>query len=202
MAKGRWKRYIALTVFVTIALVIATIGIEKESTPFFGTIEAIPPRNDNYPVNDGPFQDYGRGNGLIEKNTPYEINSQLIRGIPIILKNTLENNDVWYSHVNPQLNKKTLESRDDFHSYSEMTSELQTITATYPDITNLYELGTSVQGRIIWGLKITDKPDLEENEPEVRIAGLHHGNELMSAELPLLLAWHLVINYSFDSYIS
>ncbi|MCK5261095.1 MAG: PKD domain-containing protein [Thermoplasmatales archaeon] len=88
-----------------------------------------------------------------------------------------------------------------FHSYSQMTDELQDIADTYPSIANLYVLGSSVQGRTIWGLKITDNPDIEENEPEVRICGCHHGNEFMSVELPLLLAWHLVDNYASDPNI-
>jgi hypothetical protein len=89
-----------------------------------------------------------------------------------------------------------------FHTYDSLTDELQTIASLYPAITELYELGQSVQGRSIWGLKITDNPHLEENEPEVRICGLHHGDELMSMELPLLLAWHLVQNYSSDPLIT
>ncbi len=90
----------------------------------------------------------------------------------------------------------------DFHSYSQMTTELQNIATTYPEIARLYELGQSVQGRMLWGLKITDNPDDEENEPEVRICGLHHGNEYMSAELPLNLALLLVENYTSDPTIT
>ena len=90
----------------------------------------------------------------------------------------------------------------DFHTYTQMTAELQSIASTYPAITRLHSLGLSVQGRTIWGLKITDNPDIEENEAEVRICGLHHGNEYMSAELPLLLAYHLVQNYSSDPAIT
>jgi len=95
----------------------------------------------------------------------------------------------------------TLLSRD-FHDYYTMTTELQQIANDYPNITVLYDLGQSVQGRSIWGLKITDNPTIEEDEPEVRICGAHHGDEYMSLELPLLLAWHLVGNYSSDTYIT
>ncbi|GAJ02428.1 unnamed protein product, partial [marine sediment metagenome] len=89
----------------------------------------------------------------------------------------------------------------DFTSYAALTTQLQDIEDTYPDIAKLYDLGQSVQGRTIWGLKITDNPTVEEDEPEVRICGCHHGNELMSVELPLLLAWYLVDNYGSDPYI-
>jgi len=90
---------------------------------------------------------------------------------------------------------------NNFHSYLDMTAELQDIAYNYSNIAKLYDLGSSVQGRTIWGLKITDNPNIEENEPEVRICGCHHGNELMSVELPLLLAWFLVENYSIDPFI-
>jgi len=83
----------------------------------------------------------------------------------------------------------------DFHSYAQMTAALQTIASTYPDIARLYDLGHSVQGRVLWGLKITDNPDQEEDEPEVRICGNHHGNEYMGAEMPLMLAQYLTDNY-------
>jgi len=90
----------------------------------------------------------------------------------------------------------------DFHTYAQMTTELQNIANTYPAITRLYNLGQSVQGRVLWGLKITDNPDTEENEPEVRICGLHHGNEYMSAELPLNLAFLLSQNYGINTSIT
>jgi len=89
-----------------------------------------------------------------------------------------------------------------FHDYESLTDELQDIALTYPAITNLYELGQSVQGRSIWGLKITDNPDIEENEVEIQFEGCHHGNEYMSVEMPLNLAWLLVENYSVDPTIT
>jgi hypothetical protein len=94
-----------------------------------------------------------------------------------------------------------LQLLEEFHTYTELTSELQNIESSYPSIAKLYNLGNSVQGRILWGLKITDNPDIEEDEAEVRICGNHHGNELMSVELPLLLAWYLVDNYASDPYV-
>lgn len=98
--------------------------------------------------------------------------------------------------------KYSAEFERDFHTYSQMVAALQSIADAYPEITALYDLGQSVQGRSLKGLKITDNPDVEENEPEVRICGLHHGNEYMSAELPLNLAFHLVQNYSSDPEIT
>ena len=48
-----------------------------------------------------------------------------------------------------------------FHTYAEMTAELEEIAEDYPEISNLHSLGTSVQGRTIWGLKISKNPVIE-----------------------------------------
>lgn len=94
------------------------------------------------------------------------------------------------------------ESRDDFHNYAGVTSELNDMISQYPSLCTLYDIGSSVLGKTIWALKISDNPSLEEDEPEVRFAGAHHGDELMSVEMPLLLAWHLLDNYGSDSRIT
>lgn len=90
----------------------------------------------------------------------------------------------------------------DFHSYAQMTALLQNISNNYPEITHLYDLGSSVQGRTIWGLKITTDPTVEEDKPEVRMCGVHHGNEGMGAELCLLLAQYLTDNYGINATIT
>ena len=90
----------------------------------------------------------------------------------------------------------------DFHNYAQMTAALQNIASTYPDITQLYDLGHSVQGRTLWGLKITDNPTIEEDEPEIRVCGVHHGNEYMGGELSLLLAQYLTDNYGTNATIT
>ncbi|MBN1860202.1 MAG: carboxypeptidase regulatory-like domain-containing protein [Candidatus Thermoplasmatota archaeon] len=98
--------------------------------------------------------------------------------------------------------KYTADFERDFHNYAQMTTELQSIASSYPAITALYNLGQSVQGRIIWGLKITDNPSTEEDEPEIRVCGVHHGNEYMGAELSLLLAQYLTQNYATNSTVA
>ncbi|MEC7984826.1 MAG: M14 family zinc carboxypeptidase [Myxococcota bacterium] len=55
----------------------------------------------------------------------------------------------------------------------------------YPDITRLYLLGESRQRRPIWGLRITDNPQVEEKEPTVLLVAAHHGSELLAIEYVL-----------------
>ena len=94
------------------------------------------------------------------------------------------------------------DGREQFHTYQTATDELNLIAATYPLITRLYSLGQSVQGRTIWGMKITDNPDIEEYEPEFRICGLHHGNEYMSMEIALTMCNYLTQNYGTNPTVT
>ncbi len=82
-----------------------------------------------------------------------------------------------------------------FHTYTTMVSEMQQAALDHPDIMILDTLGYSVEGRMILGAKISDNPTLEEDEPEFRIIGCHHGNEYMSVEMPLLMLEYLTDNY-------
>jgi len=82
-----------------------------------------------------------------------------------------------------------------FHTYTTMVAEMEQAASDHPNILILDTLGYSVQGRMILGAKISDNPTLEEDEPEFRIIGCHHGNEYMSVEMPLLMLEYLTDNY-------
>ena len=90
----------------------------------------------------------------------------------------------------------------DFHTYSTTVTEMQQAAADHPSIVVLDTLGYSVQGRMILGAKVSDNPTLEENEPEFRIIGNHHGNEYMSVEMGLLMLQYLTDNYGSNSQVT
>ena len=46
---------------------------------------------------------------------------------------------------------------------------------------------TSIQGRPMYWMKISDNPNVDENEPEVLMTSLHHAREPMSV---LNLSYH------------
>jgi hypothetical protein len=83
----------------------------------------------------------------------------------------------------------------EYHTYAEMEAELNTLASSYPALTRLDTLGTSIEGRLIRAIKISDNAAVDEDEPEVFIMGNHHARELMSVEVPLLLARYLLENY-------
>ena len=89
-------------------------------------------------------------------------------------------------------------TRTAYHDYAATEAALQALADAYPGFIRRVVLGTSVQGRNITALKITDQPDLEEDEPEVRLLGCHHGNEWISVEVPLGYAEWLASGYGVD----
>jgi carboxypeptidase T len=54
-----------------------------------------------------------------------------------------------------------------FHSYPEVESELQTLEASHPGLAKLYSLGDSLEGRHIYGLKVSADVELDEDEARV-----------------------------------
>jgi hypothetical protein len=81
-------------------------------------------------------------------------------------------------------------------------AEMEQAAADHPGIVILDTLGYSVQGRMILGAKVSDNPSIDENEPEFRIIGNHHGNEYMSVEMPLLMLQYLTDNYGSNSQVT
>ena len=67
-----------------------------------------------------------------------------------------------------------------YHNYTAMTAFLQGIAASYPQITRLFTIGTSVQGRNLWVLEISDNPGSNEpGEPEFKYVANMHGDEVV-----------------------
>jgi len=91
---------------------------------------------------------------------------------------------------------------DYFHDFGETVQLLFQTAQDHPDIVKLDTLGYSVENRVIVAAKVTDNPGIEENEPEFRLLGLHHGNEMMSTELCLGMLEYLTDNYGSDPTVT
>jgi carboxypeptidase T len=89
-----------------------------------------------------------------------------------------------------------------FHTYAEMKAEIDDAVAAHPGIAQRFSMGTSYEGRQIWGIKISDNAATDENEPEVFINAQIHANERSTGELALYLIDQLVNGYGTDSRIT
>uniref|UniRef100_A0A182FIJ0 Peptidase M14 domain-containing protein n=1 Tax=Anopheles albimanus TaxID=7167 RepID=A0A182FIJ0_ANOAL len=89
-----------------------------------------------------------------------------------------------------------------YHNHEEMTRYLRATTARYPNLTALYSIGKSAQGRDLWVLVVSASPyEHMLGKPDVKYIGNIHGNEAVGRELLLHLAQYLVSSYASDPYI-
>jgi len=82
-----------------------------------------------------------------------------------------------------------------YPTHSEIGDFFADLEAQYPDLVRAYTWGRSVDGRELWGLVISDHPDSNEAEPEVRLASGIHGDETVQMVNLLNLAHELVTSY-------
>jgi hypothetical protein len=91
----------------------------------------------------------------------------------------------------------------DLYTYSEMIDELDAVHATYPSITTARDsIGVTHEGRVLWAIKVSDNPDVQEDEPEVLFDGLHHAREPITVSVCLNTLNYLCRNYDADPYVT
>jgi len=88
-----------------------------------------------------------------------------------------------------------------YHSYKELEGDLESLESAHPSIVGLHTIGTSLEDRHIYAVKISDNVDRDEEEPGVLFLGCHHAREWISVEVPLLLARRLAEGYEGDPAI-
>jgi carboxypeptidase T len=85
--------------------------------------------------------------------------------------------------------------------------EIQTILADYqaryPELTQVKEVGKSLQGRSIWAIKISSGARVQtSSKPAVLFNGMHHAREVMGPEVALDIIETLLTNYGKDNKIT
>jgi carboxypeptidase T len=88
-----------------------------------------------------------------------------------------------------------------FHTYAENERVIDDAVSAHPGIAKKFSIGQSYEGREIWGIKISDNVNVDENEPEVFIHGLTHARERASNEEALALIQMLTSEYATNDRI-
>ncbi len=126
--------------------------------------------------------------------------------VDVIMPNTglseLSNADIDYSVLSWDVDTYGQNFANEYHTYAEMEQTLQDIADSYPNITSLYSIGESYEGRDIWCLEITDNPGVDEGEPGVFYMGLHHAREWPTVEICLNIVDKLTLEYGSDINIT
>ena len=127
--------------------------------------------------------------------------------------NKLDLNNVEYEILHDDLEEfyrsrltNDIESRDfeygsmgGYYTFNEIVENLDELSQDYPNlVAQKISIGETLEGRQIWAIKMSDNPNVDEDEPEVLYTGLHHSREPMSyMNLFYYMNW-LVENYDSD----
>jgi murein tripeptide amidase MpaA len=100
-----------------------------------------------------------------------------------------------------------------FYTYSEMLDELDDMHSQYPDIisvrsdvkdegyTSTPHIHQTYEGRFLQWIKISDNPNISEDEPQILYTALHHAREPASMQQLIYFMWYLLENYNSDESI-
>ena len=90
---------------------------------------------------------------------------------------------------------------DKYPSYEQYDSIMQSFRARYPLLCDVDTIGTSINGKLILVLKISDNVSADEDEPETFYTSSIHGDETAGYILMLRLADYLLKNYNSSSRV-
>ncbi|MFA6978894.1 MAG: M14 family zinc carboxypeptidase [Ignavibacteriaceae bacterium] len=86
-----------------------------------------------------------------------------------------------------------------YYTHDEVVRKLDTMKLLYPNlITTKSEIGKTIEGRSVYSVKISDNPDVDEDEPEVLYTALIHAREPESMMQMLYFMFYLLENYGTD----
>ncbi|XP_055844777.1 carboxypeptidase D isoform X2 [Episyrphus balteatus] len=89
-----------------------------------------------------------------------------------------------------------------YHDHDELTRFLRATSAKYPNLTALYSIGKSIQGRDLWVMVVSASPyEHMVGKPDVKYVGNIHGNEPVGREMLLHLIQYFVSGYNTDAYV-
>ncbi|PIS10698.1 MAG: carboxypeptidase [Bdellovibrio sp. CG10_big_fil_rev_8_21_14_0_10_47_8] len=83
-----------------------------------------------------------------------------------------------------------------YHNYTELTTALEDLHSTYPELTQIFSIGKTNEGRDILGIRIGQNFDQADQKPGVIYMGGHHAREHLSVEMPLYWATYLLTEYA------
>lgn len=86
-----------------------------------------------------------------------------------------------------------------YYKYQELVDDLRKLAATYPDLTSLYSIGKSYEGRDIWAIELTNKATGKaEDKPAFYIDANIHAGEVTGCATAMYTAAYLLANHGRD----
>ena len=134
------------------------------------------------------------------------------------LKNNFNQNEfceeVENSYVTPEnYDFKQSDEFGGFYTYNEMLNELDDMHSQFPDIVSVRSeikdetysgsphIHETYEGRFLQWIKISDNPNISENEPQILYTALHHAREPASLQQLIYFMWYMLENYNSNESI-
>ncbi|MHB2149836.1 M14 family zinc carboxypeptidase [Calditrichota bacterium LG25] len=90
-----------------------------------------------------------------------------------------------------------------YYTFDEVVNELDSMRLNYPHlITAKQSIGKSIENRDLWMVKISDNPDVDEDEPEVFFTALHHAREPGGLMTLMYFMDYILEQYGVDAQIT
>ncbi len=90
-----------------------------------------------------------------------------------------------------------------FFTLNEIYARLDSMSVLYPNIiTPKFQIGTSIENRPIYAVKISDNPNINEAEPQVLIDALIHAREPAGMMAVMYYMYYLLENYGTDPEVT
>ncbi|RKX24435.1 MAG: hypothetical protein DRP47_11375, partial [Candidatus Zixiibacteriota bacterium] len=99
-------------------------------------------------------------------------------------------------------NLKAIQSWDVYPTYSGYVAMMYQFETDYPNLCQIVDIGSSVNGRALLYARISDNVDIEEDEPEVMYTATMHADETTGYALMLRMIDSLLSAYGTDPEIT
>jgi len=128
--------------------------------------------------------------------TAYVVPKELAQVEALGFSYTIEIEDLNKQHLN------FWTAEDAYHSYQEIIDLADSLETEFPAICKKHIFGTSLEGRQLAAVKISDNVLVDEPEAEVMFDGGIHGDEIGGAENIIRFARDICIDYGNDPTIT
>jgi len=120
-------------------------------------------------------------------------------------KSALSETDIQLTEEWPQPVNFSLGSCGGFSTVDQMIEQIDLMRSLYPSLISvkqaLSDTISTIEGRTVYYVRISDNPDVNEPEPEVLYTGMHHAREPIGMQHLLYYMWYLLENYESDPSI-
>ena len=123
----------------------------------------------------------------------------------IDLEITISNLTEYYKSRNVSTDSRDfpLGSMQGNYTWDELNARFDELLNDYPHIiSNRIVIGQSIENRDIWAFKVSDNPNVDENEPEVLYTSLTHAREPVGMMNLFYFIQHLTEKYEVDNEVT